>query len=130
MGANRRWHASCLLLDMWKKFVRLFKIKTRLEAWAVIYALSLGAVTRGFDYIEKYPGFSGYALFAACTGAVFMAGAVLLDYTRKSKVQEPKVALPRSRAPSSIRRNKLRLRNRTEARLRRNPQRFGQALHP
>lgn len=115
---------------MWKKFARLFKIKTRFEAWAVIYALSLGAVTRGLDYLEQYSGIFGYALFAACTGAVFMAGAVLLDYTRKSKAQEARVTLPRSRSSASIRRNKLRPRNRSQARLRSNPQGFGQALHP
>jgi len=115
---------------MWKKLTRLFKIKTRFEAWAVIYALALGAVTRGLDYLEQYPGFFGYALFAACTGAVFMAGAVLLDYTRKPKAEEAVVAMPRRRAPASVRRNKLRTRNRRQARLGSDTQRFGQALHP
>lgn len=62
-----------------RKFGRLFVIKTRLEAIAVIYALAVGAVGRGFDYLDKYPGPLGYVLFAACSGAVFMAGAKLLD---------------------------------------------------
>lgn len=62
-----------------RKFARLFVIKTRLEAIAVIYALAVGAVGRGFDYLEQYPGPFGYLLFAACSGAVFMAGAKLLD---------------------------------------------------
>ncbi|HWT12871.1 MAG TPA: hypothetical protein VN231_08975 [Allosphingosinicella sp.] len=67
---------------MWKKLGRLFVIKTRWEACAVIYALALGAVERGFHYVEQYPGFFGWVMFAACTGVVFMAGAKLLDMTR------------------------------------------------
>ena len=68
---------------MWKKVGRLFVIKTRLEAWAVIYALALGAVDRGFHYVEGYPGVVGWLMFAACTAVVFMAGGKLLDLTRK-----------------------------------------------
>ena len=41
---------------MLKKALRLFVIKTRLEAWAVIYALAMGAATRGVHYVEVYPG--------------------------------------------------------------------------
>ena len=67
---------------MWKRIGRLFVIKTRLEACLVIYALALGAVERGFHYRELYPGPAGWLLFAACTGAVFMAGAKLLETTR------------------------------------------------
>jgi hypothetical protein len=67
---------------MLRKIARLFVIKTRFEACAVIYALALGGVTRGAEYLDQYPGFSGYLLFAACTGAVFMAGAKILDATR------------------------------------------------
>jgi hypothetical protein len=67
---------------MLKKALRLFVIKTRFEAWAIIYALAVGAVTRGEVYLAKYPGFGGWLLFAACTGAVFMAGAKILDSTR------------------------------------------------
>jgi hypothetical protein len=58
---------------------RPFLIKTRLEAFAVIYALAVGAVGRGYDYLAEYPGPFGYVLFAACCIAVFMAGAVILD---------------------------------------------------
>ena len=61
----------------------MFIIKNRFEAMAVIYALGLGAVDRGLRYLEIYPGFGGWLLFAACTGAVFMAGAKLLELTRK-----------------------------------------------
>jgi hypothetical protein len=68
---------------MLRRLGRLFVIKTRWEAIAVIYALALGSVERGFHYLERFPGFGGWLLFAACTGVVFMAGAKLLDMTRK-----------------------------------------------
>ena len=67
---------------MLKRIGRLFVIKTRLEACFVIYALALGAIERGLHYLDVYPGFGGWLLFAACTGAVFMAGAKLLEITR------------------------------------------------
>ena len=67
---------------MLKRIGRLFTIKTRWEAWAVIYALALGAVDRGFHYLERFPGWGGWLMFAACTAVVFMAGAKLLDLTR------------------------------------------------
>lgn len=61
---------------------RLFIIKTKWEAYAIIYALALGGVERGSAYLSQYPGFGGKLLFAACTGAVFMAGAKILDAVR------------------------------------------------
>jgi hypothetical protein len=64
---------------MMKRVARLFTIKTKWEAYAIIYALGLGAVERGNIYLQQYPGFGGKMLFAACTGAVFMAGAKILD---------------------------------------------------
>ena len=67
---------------MGNKFKRLFIIKTRWEAYAIIYALALGGVQRGILYIEQYPGFGGKLLFIAATGAVFMAGAKILDAVR------------------------------------------------
>jgi hypothetical protein len=67
---------------MLKKVLRLFVIKNRFEAYAVIYALAVGAVTRGFHYLQDYPGWYGWLLFAACTGAVFMGGAKILDASR------------------------------------------------
>jgi hypothetical protein len=66
---------------------RLFVIKNRFEAVAVIYALGLGAVDRGLRYLDVYPGAGGWLLFAACTGAVFMAGARLLEFTRRDNKQ-------------------------------------------
>ena len=68
---------------MWGRIGRLFIIKNRFEAMAVIYALGLGAIERGIHYLDVYPGFGGWLLFAACTGAVFMAGARLMEMTRK-----------------------------------------------
>lgn len=61
------------------KIGRLFVIKTRIEAFMIIYALALGATARGAHYLEQYPGFGGKLLFLATTGAVFMAGAKILD---------------------------------------------------
>jgi hypothetical protein len=65
-----------------RRLGRLFVIKTRFEACAVIYALAVGSVDRGLNYVEQYPGIGGWLLFAACTGVVFMAGAKLMDMTR------------------------------------------------
>lgn len=64
---------------MFAKIGRLFLIKTRFEAFLIIYALALGAVQRGQVYLTQYPGLGGKLLFLACTGAVFMAGAKVLD---------------------------------------------------
>ena len=64
------------------KIRRLFVIKTRIEAYLVIYALALGACERGLVYLKQYPGFGGKLLFLACTGAVFLAGAKILDALR------------------------------------------------
>ncbi|HOB15094.1 MAG TPA: hypothetical protein PKN09_12695 [Novosphingobium sp.] len=64
---------------MVRKVGRLFIIKTRWEACLIIYALALGACERGLVYLHQYPGFGGKLLFLACTGAVFMAGAKILD---------------------------------------------------
>ena len=67
---------------MLRKIGRLFTIKTRWEAWLVIYAIALGAVERGRHYLDTYPGWQGWLLAAACTGVVFIAGAKLLDAVR------------------------------------------------
>lgn len=65
------------------KIARLFVIKTRFEACAVIYALAVGAIERGMHYLEVYPGFAGWLLFTICPIAVFMAGARLMEFTRR-----------------------------------------------
>jgi hypothetical protein len=67
---------------MLRKLARLFTIKNRFEACAIIYALAVGAVMRGMVYLETYPGAPGRMLFLACLAAVFMAGGKLLDATR------------------------------------------------
>ncbi len=64
---------------MLRKLGRLFLIKTRFEAFLIIYALALGATARGEHYLAQYPGWGGKLLFLATTGAVFMAGAKILD---------------------------------------------------
>jgi hypothetical protein len=61
---------------------RLFMIKTRPEAFMIIYALATGAVQRGQVYLGQYPGLGGRLLFLACMGSVFMAGAKILDCLR------------------------------------------------
>jgi hypothetical protein len=67
---------------MLKRIGRLFVIKSRFEAWVVIYAIALGAVERGLHYLTLYPGYMGWTLALACTGVVFLAGAKLLDSVR------------------------------------------------
>jgi hypothetical protein len=62
-----------------KTIRRLFEVRTRFEAWLVIYAIALGAVERGRHYLETYPGVGGWLLAVACTGVVFVAGGKLLD---------------------------------------------------
>ncbi|WP_326524495.1 hypothetical protein [Sphingomonas sp.] len=64
---------------MWSRVRRLFTIKTKFEAYLVIYGLGLGAIERGVHYLQTYPGIGGWLLFAACPVAVFMAGGRVLD---------------------------------------------------
>jgi hypothetical protein len=61
------------------KIKSLFTIKTKFEAFLVIYALALGATERGVVYMQTYPGVGGQMLALACSGAVFMAGGKILD---------------------------------------------------
>jgi len=79
---------------MLRKIGRLFVIKTRFEAFLIIYALALGAVERGTAYLSQYPGIGGKLLLIACTGSVFLAGAKILDclkYERERKEAEEEV---------------------------------------
>ena len=64
---------------MWTRICRLFTIKTKFEAFMVIYGLGLGAVERGVHYLQQYRGVGGWLLFSVCPIAVFMAGARILD---------------------------------------------------
>jgi hypothetical protein len=68
-----------------KKFARLFTIKTKFEAFVVIYGLGLGAVERGVHYLQQYPGYGGWLLFAVSPLAVFMAGTRILDSVERSQ---------------------------------------------
>ena len=70
---------------MLDKIARLFVIKNRAEAFVIIYALALGATSRGAAYLEQYPGVFGQLLFAAATGAVFLGGAAILDSLKAKK---------------------------------------------
>lgn len=64
---------------MWSALLRLFTIKTKFEAFLVIYGLGVGAIERGMRYLDTYPGWGGWMLFLVCPIAVFMAGARILD---------------------------------------------------
>ena len=89
------------------KIGRLFTIKTRFEAWLVIYAIALGAVERGRLYLEVYPGWGGWLLAVACTGVVFLAGGKLLD-----SVRPPVPAIAAGPYRAAVRRRPLTGRNR------------------
>jgi hypothetical protein len=81
---------------MLRKIGRLFVIKNRFEAFAIIYALALGATTRGLEYLEKYPPFWREALFLAACTAVMLGGAAILDSLKaKKEVEELKAQLAR-----------------------------------
>jgi len=73
---------------MLRKISRLFVIKTRWEAFLIIYALALGATERGTHYLQTFPGWGGEALFLACTCAVFMAGAKILDCLKYEQAEK------------------------------------------
>ena len=73
---------------MLKKIGRLFVIKTRFEAYLIIFALALGAMTRGSHYTLQYPGIGGYLLWAATAGAVFLGGAKILDALRYERERD------------------------------------------
>jgi hypothetical protein len=64
---------------MLRKIGRLFVIKTRIEAFIIIYALATGAAQRGSVYLDQYPGTGGKLLFIACLGSVMLAGVKILD---------------------------------------------------
>jgi hypothetical protein len=81
----RGWRSSCLTFGMWTKIARLFVIKTKFEAFLIIYSLATGAVERGIVYLHQYPGFEGKMLFSVCPVAVFMAGARILDSIERAQ---------------------------------------------
>jgi hypothetical protein len=85
-------------MSMRTRIARLFTIKTRTEAWLIIYAIALGAVERARTYVEAYPGIGGWLLALACTGVVFLAGAKLLDSVTTGRSAEMPVRAP-ARSP-------------------------------
>lgn len=64
---------------MFARVKRLFTIRTKFEAYLVIYGLAMGAAERGVHYLSQYPGTGGWLLFAACPLAVFIAGSHIID---------------------------------------------------
>lgn len=91
-------------MSMLKRLGRLFVIKTRFEAWAVIWAITLGAVERGSAYMKVYPGWTGWLFMAVCSAVVFIAGPKLLDSVRPQP--EPvRVRLAPGRRPRHARRS-------------------------
>ena len=75
-------------MSMRLRLARLFTIKTRTEAFLVTYAIAVGAIERGFHYMQNYPGYGGVLLALACLGVPFIAGAKLVDSVK------PPVAAP------------------------------------
>ena len=94
MAELRHWHGVCLTMSMFKRLGRLFKIKTRFEAFLVIYAIAVGSVERGMHYMQQFPGYGGYLLALACTGVVFLAGGKLLDSVRPAAALAPAYSAP------------------------------------
>lgn len=79
-------------MGMWSRIARLFVIKNRFEAYLIIYALAVGATARSQIYLAEYPGYGGKLLAVACTGAVFLGGAKILDATPKSNLRLSRLA--------------------------------------
>ena len=95
---------------MLKRFARLFTIKTRLEAFLVTYAIAVGAVERGFHYMQNYPGNGGVILAVACLGVPFIAGAKLIDSVKPAELAPaaPKLPARRHVSPRSVSRSRPR----------------------
>lgn len=85
MAENRDWRGLCVNRGMFTRIARLFTIKTKFEAFMVIYGLGLGATERGVHYVHEYPGVGGWLLFAVCPLTVFMAGTRILDSVERSR---------------------------------------------
>lgn len=64
---------------MMTRIGKLFTIKSKFEAYVILYGLATGAVERGQHYLVQYPGWSGWMLFSVCSLAVFMAGRAILN---------------------------------------------------
>ena len=94
-------------MTMRRRLARLFTIKTRTEALFLTYAIAVGAIERGFHYIDQYPGYAGYVLSLACLGVPFIAGAKLIDSVKKQPVaMRARAALPARRVKPRVSRNR------------------------
>lgn len=82
---RRRIARQNISMKSLRRLGRLFVIKTRWEAWMIIYAIAVGAVTRGHLYIAHYPGVGGKLLFVACAALPLVAGPALLDAFPKKR---------------------------------------------
>jgi hypothetical protein len=92
MRGSCDWHDGCYIVNMRfnkKKLIRLFQIKTRAEVFLITYALALGSVKRGQEYLVTYPGNMGWVFFALTTGAVFLASAKMLEAVEYRKTYGP-----------------------------------------
>ncbi len=67
---------------------RLFTVRSRFEAFLVIYALSLGSAERSVHYLHMVPGWPGRLMAVACTSAVFIAGGMILDAVTLKRAYE------------------------------------------
>ena len=83
----RDWPDACSETGMFTRFARLFVIKSKFEAFLVLYGLATGATERGVHYLQLYPGTGGWMLFAVCPLAVFMAGARILDSIERERAE-------------------------------------------
>ena len=91
-----------------RRLGRLFVINTRWEAWAVTWAIALGAVERGKHYLALYPGALGWMFFIICCAVVFVAGAKLLDSTRPVPVPATSKPAPSAQARRWLNRSRPR----------------------
>ena len=80
MPEFRQWRGACLTVPV-SRIARLFTIRTRTEAWFVIYAIAFGAVERG-PALPAHPQGNGWVLALACTAVGFLARAKLFGSVR------------------------------------------------
>ena len=107
MAERRHWHNVCFTMTMRLRLARLFTIKTRTEALFLTYAIAVGAIERGLQYVDQYPGYAGFILALACLGVPFVAGAKLIDSVKKQPVLVPApTVLPRRRDTPRLSRNR------------------------
>jgi hypothetical protein len=95
-------------MSMRLRLARLFTIKTRTEAFLVTYAIAVGAIERGFHYMQDYPGYGGIMLALACLGVPFIAGAKLVDSV-KPQVEAPMRQARPARASRRVSRSRPKL---------------------